>query len=135
MKNVILLLKFTDQIYHVKCKRDINTQFTILFSFTFESSEVKKHYSLCIYVRVVISQPIILLQGINRQLFNSFTSTADLPIHIIVKHQKFRIYVGRRSVMIFSGNSFLSYNLCNLFNTSHERVTGIFVIQVLYLSK
>ena len=53
MKNVILLLKFTDQIYHVKCKRDINTQFTILFSFTFESSE--KHYFtktlLLVYLR------------------------------------------------------------------------------------
>ena len=48
-----------------------------------------KHYFLCIYVRFVISQHIILLQGINRQLLN----------------------------------------------TSHERVTGIFVIQVLYLSK
>ena len=53
MKNVILLLKFTDQIYHVKCKRDINTQFTVLFTFTFESSE--KHYLtktlLLVYLR------------------------------------------------------------------------------------
>ena len=43
MKNVILLLQFTGQIYHVTRKRDINTQFTILFSFTIESSQVKKH--------------------------------------------------------------------------------------------
>ena len=50
MKNVILLLKFTGQIYHVKCKRDINTQFTILLSFTFRIFTGKKAL-LLVYLR------------------------------------------------------------------------------------
>ena len=45
---------YTDQIYHVKCKRDINTQFTILFSFTFESSE--KHDFTKILLLVYLRQ-------------------------------------------------------------------------------
>ena len=37
--------------------------------------------------------------------------------------------------MLFCGNCFLSYSLCNLFNKSFEEVIGTFLIQVLYLSK